>query len=682
MGGLQETGTVWGGRARGGRGIRGNNDDSCISIENFQLAFMGNQLLTKAKLKLNPGHIYGLIGENGVGKSTLIRCMARRAIPGFSLSMNIQYMQQELLESPDITVLQYIREGMSGASVGAGVGTRSDTEERMQQLTEAENALQKVLDETDVSDEEALISLSEEISIIAEQIENLQDKKEEIENGKKNDSHLLDYDAHYKEIYKAIPETGRDILRNLGLGLKRGMLCKKMHELSGGWRMRATLAHTLLQSFDLLLLDEPTNHLDIGSILWLQQYLVNLKSAIVVIVSHDRSFLDSTCTDIIHIKKMTLNYFAGNYSSWLSHTEEMKSRAVNMVDARGRQEERINKSNESNARKEKKLERSAMQSRLDGKKFKINSIKKLSEKFYHGFETVSADDLLDDRSIKFSFPVPNFVDLRLSSALHGDAAMGHPLISFEDCTINSKTMAGPKNDTILSKVNFQLTSTSRIGIIGPNGGGKSTFLTALSQLADGQQVHVKKGSRESDIWDGRKVEVLGNATCHPNLRIGVLSQHHLDNLDVYLEQSSVDFLVQQSRASSSSSSVLEVRSLLGKFGLSGHVVFQKIGSLSGGQKARLCLCAAFLYDPHVLLLDEPSNHFSLNAIEALITGLREFKGALVVISHNKHMLSSVCCCNNGASALVVIDEGKLTSFPISEGSEKGDVVALIDSKSE
>ena len=258
--------------------------------------------------------------------------------------------------------------------------------------------------------------------------------------------------------------------------------------------------------------------------------------------------------------------------------------------------------------------------------------------------------------MKFNFPNPDFTDLRLSSSLHRD--MGYPLITFEGATINL-------NDTeLLIDVNFQLTSTSRIAIVGPNGQGKSSFLLALYNMAASNKKQ-NSGVTHAD----RRIHVAGNASCHPNLRIGMLGQHHLDSLEPYFHLSCVNYLHEMS--GQTLKSTLEARALLGKFGLSGNTALQQVGSLSGGQKARLCLCVAFLDNPHVLLLDEPSNHFSLNAIESLVSGLDMFEGALVVVSHNIHLLSSIC---KEKGSLTIINKKKIETLSMTcNAGRDGDV---------
>ena len=371
----QKDGTVWGGRARGGRGVK-FHDDSYISIDNFQLSFLGKPLLVNAKLKLNQGRLYGLIGENGVGKSTLIRCMAKRSIAGFSQTLRIQYVQQELIQFSNVPVLQYIIEGLAIDEV--------KNEQTLEKLHEVENDLQNELDNADLHDEQTIIRLSERLSAIEDEMEEV---KQSIERSQRESSlgkKSIDYLSDFRDVYKALDEGQKTILKGLGLGLKHGMLNKRMDELSGGWRMRVALAHHLTKKCDLLMMDEPTNHLDVSTTIWLQNYLSNLEKCIVVVVSHDRSFLENVCTDIIHMKNLTLTYFAGNYSSWLAHEQEMKTRRSHQIDSQIKQEEKIKHSNDKSSIKERKLERAKLHSRLDGKKYKQFSLKKMDEKYFMG----------------------------------------------------------------------------------------------------------------------------------------------------------------------------------------------------------------------------------------------------------------------------------------------------------
>ena len=311
-----------------------------------------------------------------MGKTTLVRCMARRSIPGFPLTVNVRYMQQEQVEFPQMTVLEFIFTDNSCSK---------DDSDALDRLIEEEKALQDEMDAADVTDEDLINALAEDLASIAEKIEKLQLSADRVEtdhtssvNGCGSSSYGRDYHKDFKEIYRGLSEDQKEVLRGLGFTKPLSKLTQNVSELSGGWQMRCILAQVLLPAHksgptintrDLILLDEPTNHLDFESIRWLQEWLSKF-SGMTLLISHDRSFLEGTCTDIVEMRNNTLEYFAGDYSAWCIHKDEMKHRAEHMVDSQQRQEERIRSQEISGAKKAKKLERAAMHSRLDGKKFK------------------------------------------------------------------------------------------------------------------------------------------------------------------------------------------------------------------------------------------------------------------------------------------------------------------------
>eukprot|EP01031_Cornospumella_fuschlensis_P034440 gene34440-41684_t len=288
---------VWGGRKRGGRGVQritGQTKD--ISVEGLTLAFCGRELLQRTSLKLVAGHRYGLIGENGVGKSTLLRRMAKQTIPGIPLHFRFGYVQQELLVAEDCSVLDYV--------LSKGAGAAGNVEDQLSALRDEETELEAEMEKE--SDNERLGQLAEQLCEVVEQIEALERQSAEKDIRKKQ---LGSQEAG--EITRAsIEALGPKVVEVLdGLGLSRppARLSLRLSELSGGWRMRAALAQVLIQlsNIDVLLLDEPTNHLDLPSIAWLQSYLSST-SVIILFVSHDRSFLSAVATDIIEMKSLNL----------------------------------------------------------------------------------------------------------------------------------------------------------------------------------------------------------------------------------------------------------------------------------------------------------------------------------------------------------------------------------------
>ena len=687
------------------------------------------ELLVDAKLKFFRGHKYGLLGENGVGKSTLLRCMAKGSIPGFPLNLRVTYVQQENVAMKGLTILDYLSGNVDNESLS----------ERIDLLRREEERLEKTLEKEDVVlDEEEISSIAEELSSIADKIEELTLKLSSAVEDKDNtdDATTVDIARDPKQWYDSLSISSKKVLKGLGLHRPLDRFGAPMSSLSGGWRMRALIAKALIsvsnKETDMLLLDEPSNHLDLNTLIWLQTFLQEIEGCIVVIVSHDRALLEAVCTDIVEFKDRLLSYFPGSYSDFLMNKEELAARQAHMADAQTRKEEHIKKtmklSYEKNIMgadgvlkaKSSKLQRAAMHSRLDGKKFKLFSLKQLDEECVMFPSRVAA--IKADKQIRFKFPEPDMASLRLfadSSAAGESSAfsIACPLLTFESCNIRRTSVSSAvdtatKCSQILSNVQFQILPGSKIAIVGPNGMGKSTLLTTIRDIAKGTSVSVptsiaspveskstavvdkpatsasvEKGSWKpvtlKSVSSNPKVKPVssdlvstanlsegiileGTYHIHRNIRVEMVHQNHIDALTPYFALNSVELLQHLSSNGLSLSAAdaegsggetisdLDARAHLGKFGISGESALQPIGSFSGGQKARLSLSCIMLSRPHILLFDEPTNHLSITAIEALIVALREFSGAVVIVSHNQHLLSLVC------NELFVVDGGKVT----------------------
>eukprot|EP00599_Poterioochromonas_sp_BG-1_P013677 CAMPEP_0173162958 /NCGR_PEP_ID=MMETSP1105-20130129/19625_1 /TAXON_ID=2985 /ORGANISM="Ochromonas sp., Strain BG-1" /LENGTH=739 /DNA_ID=CAMNT_0014082903 /DNA_START=191 /DNA_END=2410 /DNA_ORIENTATION=- len=623
---------IWGGRTLGGRGVQkitGFTKD--ISVEGITLAFCGKELLQRTTLKLTHGHRYGLIGENGVGKSTLLRRIAKQSIPGIPLHFRFGYVQQELLVTEDVTVLDYI--------LKANAENETILLERLESLRAEEKEIEELMDNTTDNDE--LGDLAEKLCDISDKIDateqKLQQKQEK--TGQTSSSPATITRASIEALGPSIV----NVLDGLGLSKPLKRLSMNISELSGGWRMRAALAQCLchLSDVDVLLLDEPTNHLDLPTIAWLQDFLVET-NLIILLVSHDRFFLNAVATDIIEMKNQSLEYFAGGYEDWMIHMEEMAARKANLVDARVRKETHIKQTIEAaHARgddktakaKQKKLERAGFTKGIDGHRYKNFSIKKLDMKYLHLAEKVDLEPEKDFRYAKFKYPIVDAASLRLPT----DTS---PLLTLEKCSITYDKK--PKN--VLDNVTLQLHLKSRVGIIGRNGRGKTTLLQALCY---GESLGVVKIPHDPS---STLTIVKGQVWKHHNLRIGIVAQHQIDLLSNHLYETPLSY-VQRIIATSVATQPylagyyktdLEIRAHLGAFGLSGNLALQQIGSLSGGQKARLSFSIVCLCRPHLLFLDEPSNHLSMDSIESLITACQEFTGGVVIISHNRYLISRIC----------------------------------------
>jgi ATP-binding cassette subfamily F protein 3 len=376
-----------------------------------------------------------------------------------------------------------------------------------------------------------------------------------------------------------------------GLGFSTDKQQYPTKTFSGGWRMRLALARALFCEPDLLLLDEPSNMLDVPSITFLSEYLQSYPSTVLV-VSHDRAFLNEVATDIIHQHSERLDYYRGaNFESFYATREERK---------------KIAKKEYEN----QMAYRAHLQAFID--KFRYNAAK--SSEAQSRIKKLEKLPVLEppeaEYNVKFRFP-----DVEKLSP---------PIIQMTDVTFGYS-----KDHVLLRHVDLDVQLDSRIGIVGPNGAGKTTVLKLLI---------------------GSLPPLSGVISANSRLRIGFFAQHHIDALD--LSMSAVSFMAKNYPGKSDE----EYRRQLGSFGLTGTTGLQKMGQLSGGQKSRVAFACLNLTNPHILVLDEPSNHLDIEAMDALALALNEFQGGVLMVSHDVTMLQMVC------TSLWVCDGGTVEKF--------------------
>jgi ATP-binding cassette subfamily F protein 3 len=360
-----------------------------------------------------------------------------------------------------------------------------------------------------------------------------------------------------------------------GLGFKDEELSRPVSSFSGGWRMRLNLAQALMCPSDLLLLDEPTNHLDLDAILWVEEELKRYAGTLIV-VSHDRDFLDAVVTAIVHIDQKKLRRYGGNYSSF----EEQRAQALVLAQSQIEKQQR---------------ERAHLQSFIDRFKAKATKARQAQSRMKMLAKMEQLAPLHVAAPFSFEFREP----LRAPN----------PLLVLEDA------VAGYGEKRVLEGVNLSLQSEQRIGLLGVNGAGKSTFIKTIA---------------------GVLPLLGGNGIFNKGLSIGYFAQHQVEMLRD--DQSPLWHLQQLSARSSSNVREQELRNYLGGFNFPGDMASGPIEHFSGGEKARLALALIVWQRPNLLLLDEPTNHLDLDTREALAVALAQFEGTLVLVSHDRHLL--------------------------------------------
>ncbi|MBK6436200.1 MAG: ATP-binding cassette domain-containing protein [Rhodanobacteraceae bacterium] len=360
-----------------------------------------------------------------------------------------------------------------------------------------------------------------------------------------------------------------------GLGFKPDTINNPVDSFSGGWRMRLNLARVLMTRADLLLLDEPTNHLDIDAVVWLQNWLLAYEGTL-LLISHDREFLDAVCTHTLHLAESRATLYTGNYSQF----ERLRA-------------DRLAQQAAVSATQQRTI--AHLQSFVD--RFKASAAKaRQAQSRVKMIERIKlVAPVMADSEFSFDFPQPD----RLPS----------PLIRLHDAAV------GYGERTVLSNIKLSLEPGQRIGLVGPNGEGKSTLVKLLAG--------------ELDIRDGEM-------TRHPDLRVGYFAQHQLEQLNPDASP------LEHFRELDPKKGEQELRSVLGGFNFVGDRVFEKVAPFSGGEKARLALAMVVYRKPNLLLLDEPTNHLDLDMRQALELALQDFNGAVVLVSHDRHLVGATC----------------------------------------
>jgi len=389
-----------------------------------------------------------------------------------------------------------------------------------------------------------------------------------------------------------------------GLGFPADTHAKPVSDFSGGWRVRLNVARALMTPSDLLLLDEPTNHLDLDAVVWLEEWLKRYPGTLLVI-SHDREFLDNVTTHTLHLHEGRAKLYVGGYTDFeRQRAEHLRQQQI--------------------AHEKEQAERAHLQKFIDRFKAKASKARQAQSRMKRLAKLAGTEAVRAERALHIDFPEP----LRLPTSLLSlhDVDAGYPAVvggasaptaiarGVAAEAFNSRTAVQPAPTVILRGVNFGLEAGDRIGLLGPNGAGKSTLVKTLV---------------------GELAPLSGERKAHPDLRIGYFAQHTVESL--IAGTTPLDHL----RTLAPEVANQELRDFLGKWNFPGDRAFEVIDTFSGGEKARLALALIAWRRPNLLLLDEPTNHLDLDMREALAEALSDFDGAIVMVSHDRHLIGLV-----------------------------------------
>eukprot|EP00903_Cladosiphon_okamuranus_P015062 g13935.t1 len=646
----KDKGESWGGRGKGGRGVKRNTwQPKDVYVEGVTLAYQGTELLERTTLRLGNGRRYGLVGANGVGKTTLLRRIAAGAVPGWPLHMRSYFVQQEeMTGSPtasaletvvtsderinllqrEIELLEADADGAANPAPPEAGGASKSSAHSQPPVPPAAgmSQLQREIDD---------LSLEEKATRLAEAYEDL-------------------------DMLEAHEAEGRATSILTGLGFSQNRMSCPTSELSGGWMTRVSLACALFCRPDLLLLDEPTNHLDLEGVLWLSRQLSEgIGDTTVLMVSHDAAFLDAVATDIILFRLKQLTYYAGNYSAYMKTKSDQDVAANRTQDNLDKQRKHIEESvrkmtkaasgkggdqkkSGQVASRTKKLERHGLERDANGHRWKAQTVANTGSSIRAG----CANELTNRGGKTVRRSLAAHVDketvFKFASVTPLSCALDAPIVQCRGVSFSfpppaTKNRGAPsaaksQSRPLLEGVTLDLTRRSRVVLVGRNGSGKSTLLKLIAAATE-----AGGGAGVAARGDGL-APTEGTIVRNHNARVGLFTQHHAERLR--MSESPLQHML---RVFSGVEGIneAELRRQLGCCGITGHLALQQMRSLSGGQKSRVVLAELMTHRPHLLLLDEPTNHLDLASIDALKNALEGYGGGVILASHDQALISDM-----------------------------------------
>ena len=507
-----------------------------LNVEKVEKSFGARVLFSGASFQVNAGDRFALVGPNGAGKTTLLKIIMGIDTPDagtitFAKGVNVGYLEQETKLASDVSVIDEV---VASAHEIRALGERA--EELQLQIAEAGER-------------------GEDLDRLLAEYGQVQDRFERL--------------GGYE-----LESNARQILA--GLGFPVSEFDKPCREFSGGWQMRIALAKLFLRHPDVLLLDEPTNHLDLESVQWLRGFIANYEGA-VLIVSHDRAFMDACVDHVAAIENRRITTYTGNYSSYLKQRED------NLEQMRAKR-----------AAQEREI--AHMQVFVDKFRYKPTKAAQAQERMRRIEQIKSELVILPEghKHVDFKFPDPP---------------------RSGDMVVKLEGVAKSYGDHhIYDGINLTLYRGDHVALVGPNGAGKSTLMKMLADIEA-----PSAGTRELGV----------------NVGVAYYAQHQLEGLN---ESNTV---LQEIDSVAPTWTVPQQRSLLGAFLFSGEDVDKRVGVLSGGEKARLALAKMLVAPEALLCLDEPTNHLDIDSVDMLENALRNFPGTIVLISHDEHLVRVV-----------------------------------------